>query len=283
MGRLNRFLVPWIMFSMILTGGVCFGDELDLVLMTLDPDVLILLDLSGSMNQNPAGEDSCSPLSRLQLNWQMAKDAIKMILDDNHDLVIDGSDETSLAVRIGYMRFSGGDDTGNDYNSGKNKLMNPIPSTDPPPFSSPSRYSDVWASVTDESASGGTPLASALNEAKLYLNSHKDADGAKACRQKYVILVTDGQDTYACNGNGIETQPDMYKRRKATVAKARALRDAGYKVYVIGFGAAMPAELKNTLNWTAYHGGTINQSDTQSGRHRRDYPVCRPMQRRNLE
>ncbi len=108
-------------------------------------------------------------------------------------------------------------------------------------------------------------MASALNEAKLYLDAHKAADSGSACRQKFVILITDGQDTFACNGNGTDTQSDMYKRRKASVKAAKALKDAGYKVFVVGFGANMPNELKNTLNWMAYYAGTDNPAATKSG------------------
>ena len=39
---------------------------------------------------------------------------------------------------------------------------------------------------------------------------------------------------------------------------AKALADAGYKVFVIGMGSSMPNYLKNTLNWMAYWGGTDN-------------------------
>ena len=50
----------------------------------------------------------------------------------------------------------------------------------------------------------------------------------------------------------------MYKRRREVVAKAKALADAGYRLFVIGFGAAMPDDLEKTLNWMAYFGGTDN-------------------------
>jgi Tfp pilus tip-associated adhesin PilY1 len=197
----------------------------------------------------------------------MAKNAIKAILDDDNSGTIDDNDEKSLKIRVGYMRFYNcfADDTGGSYSSGCNSLITAIPNTDPPPFSSPSKYSDIWSQVNAENANGGTPLASALSEAKLYLDAHKSSDSANTCRQKFVILITDGQDTFACNGNGSDSQSDMYKRRKASVKAAKALKDAGYKVFVVGFGANMPAELQNTLNWMAYYAGTDNPEATKSG------------------
>ena len=119
--------------------------------------------------------------------------------------------------------------------------------------------------VSGESATGGTHLAAALFEAKTYLDLHKAADVDRECRQKFVIMITDGADTLACQGNGQETQTTQYKRRRESVAKARALADAGYKVFVIGFGGSMPAHLKNTLNWMAYYGNTDNPGIANTG------------------
>ncbi len=50
---------------------------------------------------------------------------------------------------------------------------------------------------------GGTPLAASLVEAKKYFTENVNpSDTAIECRQKFVILITDGEDTYACSGNG---------------------------------------------------------------------------------
>ena len=201
----------------------------------------------------------------------IAKRAIFDMLDDNNDGTIDGSDEQNLNIRFGYMRYynCSGDDTGGDYSSGCNSLVKAINS----------KYSRVYCnsassctidsssspSVNSESASGSTPLASALNEARLYLDAHKATDSAATCRQKFVILITDGADTQACGGNGWEDQTDQYKRRRITVAKAKALADAGYKVFVVGFGSPMPHWSRNTLNWAAFYGGTDNPLVGNSG------------------
>jgi Tfp pilus tip-associated adhesin PilY1 len=193
---------------------------------------------------------SCSRLA-------IAKRSIFNILDDNNDNTINSTDETSLGVRLGYMRFynCNDDDTGGSYTAGCNQLIKPINSS----------YSSINTAVQAESALGGTPIFSALNEAKMYLDVHKAADNAKDCRQKFVILITDGSDTYACNADGSECDNARYKNRRAVVAKAKALGDAGYKVFVIGFGTAMPPYLKNTLNWMAYYGGTDNPNTANSG------------------
>lgn len=251
----KRIRVLWalIFCHFISIPAVCLGDETDIFSSAdLNPDALILLDLSASMNQNPDGSGPLRGPATEDSKITLAKNAIKAILDVDHSGTIDAADESSLKIRIGYMRFydcqHARDDAGTNYDSGCNSLIKGIASP----------YADIWTAIKNESASGGTPLAGALNEAKLYLDAHKDGDSAKACRQKFVILVTDGEDTFFCNGNGSQDQRDQYKRRKATVVKAKALFAAGYKVFVIGFGADMPITMKNTLNWAAYYGGTDN-------------------------
>ena len=153
------------------------------------------------------------------------------------------------------MRFYDcGSDTGANYDAGCNRLINPI-------FTP---YDTIWNSISTAAATGGTHLASSLKEAKLYLDNHKSVDNAKACRKKFVILISDGEDTLACSGSGSESQSDQYKRRRETIARARALSNAGYKVFVVGFGAQLPNPLKYTLNWAAYYGGTDNASAPNS-------------------
>jgi len=213
----------------------------------------------------------------------IAKRSIFDLLDDNKDTVIDGRDETSLGIRLAYMRFRDGNDTDGIYNSGNIRLgrKNTSGCTCSPSVSCESTstdnalvigssYVDIINRVNCEDANAGTPLASSLNEAKLYLDAHKAGDNAGACRKKFVILVTDGADTFACGCSdiyhcGSEAQYDQYKRRRESVAKTKALLEAGYYVFVVGFGADMAHYLKNTLNWMAHFGGTDNPLAPNSG------------------
>ena len=201
----------------------------------------------------------------------ITKRSIFDILDDNDSNTITSTDEQTLNIRFGYMRFynATSDDTGGSYSSGFNSLIWGIGSKYTRIYcnsnSSCSPFDSSSGSVSGESAWRGTPLVSALNEAKLYLDYHKSQDSAASCRQKFVILITDGADTFSCSGDGTEGQDDQYKRRRETVAKAKALADAGYKVFVVGFGTPMPHWLQNTLNWAAYYGGTDNPLVANSG------------------
>jgi type IV pilus assembly protein PilY1 len=311
----------WILIMMVMViaigmNAAClYADDTDLFMVKVPPDVLITLDLSGSMNWTPPGSNlyvgsddgddsndnlvSCSidgpfygksgpghthpcynlaqiggPIygdsacngpfyktsgtghstncSRLAI----AKRAIFDILDDTDNGVINSQDETSLAVRFGYMRFYAcGNDSGTSYNGGCNQLIKTFNTA----------YNQINTVVQGEGASGGTALAYSLTEAKLYIEDSKTGDTAAACRKKFVLLITDGEDTLSCGGTGYVNQPGDYKRRRETVAKAKALADAGYNVFVVGFGGNMPHYLKYTLNWAAKFGGTDNPLSPNSG------------------
>jgi Tfp pilus tip-associated adhesin PilY1 len=302
---MKRLILILLMVTVIgLEVPLLYADDTDLFMIQVPPDVLITLDLSGSMGLPPPGEilyigdsETCgtdvpyygSPepgcnkacgtrasgwpkysgltctgpfyktsrpenttnCSRLAI----AKRVIYDVLNHNNDNKIDSKDEASLNVRFGYMRFYGcGSDTGTDYTSGCNTKVKDFNTS----------YKDINTAVQGETNSGGTALAYSLSEAKLYIEASKSSDTAAACRKKFIILITDGEDTIACGGTGVVNQQGDYKRRRETVAKAKELVDAGYSVFVVGFGGDMPHYLKNTLNWAAKFGGTDNPKASNS-------------------
>jgi Tfp pilus tip-associated adhesin PilY1 len=227
----------------------------------------------------------------------IAKSAIFDLLNaDNEDTSankIDAADMKKLNVRIGYMRFrqtkswdgSGGNDTGYDYTKGNIQLITELGASSSLTGTSYSKTycgnttpctSDVVscgsgecvavAGTTDAPARGGTPLVFALKEAKKYLDYHKSKDtSANTCRQKFVVLISDGADTFSCEGDGTVEQANMDHRRRESVAAVKALADKGYRVFVIGLGDNMPQVEKNTLNWIAYYGGTNNAKEIDVG------------------
>ncbi|MCK9391803.1 MAG: PilC/PilY family type IV pilus protein [Syntrophales bacterium] len=233
---------------------------------------------SGGFCQDNSQPDCSVDCSKLAI----AKRSIFNFLDDNNDGQITAADKTSLGVRMGYMRWyscsnSSTTTTGQEgrasptynYSTGCNTIVRGIDAPysaiycgNDTSCSSSAAGSGTSSTVSGESASGGTPLSSGEVEAKLYLDAHKLTDAAAACRNKFVILITDGADTYACGGSGSTTDAPQ---RRESVAKAKDLADAGYKVFVIGFGAAMPDDEKNTLNWMAYYGRTDDPNTANTG------------------
>ena len=144
--------------------------------------------------------------------------------------------------------------------------------------SRPQIITDFWnecitAYVTDSiwtgssvGGKGSTPLATLLKKANIYLTARTNAELANpdpcgGVKKKFVILISDGEDTTACDAGGSSSS---VKTRRSSVTMAKNLADAGYKVFVIGFGSSMPAAQKNTLNWMAYYGGTDNPKDANT-------------------
>ncbi|MEI7637070.1 MAG: PilC/PilY family type IV pilus protein, partial [Syntrophus sp. (in: bacteria)] len=255
------------------TGGFCKTSKTGC-------DVYVGGSCSGGFCETNAQSDCNVDCSKLAI----AKRSIFNFLDDNNDGQITAADKTSLGVRMGYMRWyncsnSTTDTNGSEgryppslnYSSGCNTIVRGIDSPysaiycgDTTSCSSSTAGSSTSSTVSGEGASGGTPLSSAEGEAKLYLDWHKSGDAAAACRNKFVILITDGADTYACGAGG-QNDDTLAPQRRESVAKAKALADAGYKVFVIGFGASMPADQKNTLNWMAYYGRTDDPNTANTG------------------
>jgi hypothetical protein len=287
--RQKRTIFLGLIVAVLFAAPAAQADETS-IFTNIAPDALFLIDFSGSMGWNPPGDTSTG-------NWgpdaicagpygtgvvdctrlSIAKRSMFTLLDDNADGKIDCDDQKSLNIRIGYMGFRSPEDTSLDPMAGDQMVKWPIgtdyhklycnanPGCGIGAYSCTTWNGGYGACLARESYGGGTPLNWALKEMKAYLDTHKAADTARNCRQKFVILLSDGSDTYSCGGDGSEIMGDMYKRRRLAVARAKALGDAGYRIFVIGFGKNMPAHLKNTLNWMAYYGGTDNPLEVNLG------------------
>jgi hypothetical protein len=259
MRKMGRVVVILVVITLIgMNSSWVMADDTDLFITRIPSNVLILLDMSDSMNWDPSG----NPVSYPDRKIDIARNVLFDLLDNDDNHVINSGDEGSLDTRLGYMRFRRGKDNDDgEPLTGNIKVLSPIGS----------RYQDIWNNIShpSETAMDSTPLAAALNEAKVYfLRDINPNDPAVECRGKYIILVTDGSDTLACSGNGVDDEignPGMHRRRMLTVLRSEELRDAGIKVFVIGFGAAMPERLKNTLNWVALQGGTDNPLEPNTG------------------
>jgi hypothetical protein len=263
--KMKKMMLAALLFVSLFVGAVgLHADDTELFITQVPPDALILLDMSGSMNYAPAGPPYVSAPNR---RIDIARTVVTDLLDDNDDGLLDGRDEKSLNIRFGYMRFWYSlDNDDSEPTSGTIRVLSNMGSP----------YSDIWNKMNDPAEAnpvGGTPLAASLAEAKTYfVRDLNPVDPGLACRQKFVILITDGADTYACSGNGIDPgsgdesiNPVMYRRRMLTVQRAKELHDAGMEVFVVGFGGSMPDRLKRTLNWAARYGGTDNPLETNSG------------------
>jgi len=293
-GRNVKTMRIWLctiaVFAMLFSTGPAWADDDNTeegLFTAVAPDAMIVLDLSGSMKWNPPGDhDSWNNATNLYSNatcsgpfydhqshagyttlcsrYEIARKTLFTVLDDNRDGTIKSDDESSMNIRFGLGKFQDSTYTKlRDIAAKYSEIY--CGSSTCTVNQSANGTKNIRYSLSFSSVTGATPLVTALSSVKSYLDTNKTNDSYRSCRQKFVILVTDGADTMNCGGAGYDTQSDQYKRRRASVTAAKALADAGYKVFVIGMGSSMPAYLQNTLNWMAYWGGTDNPLVPNSG------------------
>jgi hypothetical protein len=131
---------------------------------------------------------------------------------------IDNNDMASLKLRLGLMTYTGsGSSSGSTYgglieNQQWGTGHSPV-SPNGPPFSP--TYRDLWNNVISTSGDHGvrdkgssTPTTLALkNDVPLYFTNAYDTTAT--CRKKFVILITDGEDTRGL-GSETKTNPRYY-------------------------------------------------------------------------
>ena len=304
MHKVSHFVFTFLVLFLLLPFSHALGGEEELFTGAAPPDALILVDWSGSMHWNPAGgttiwgaTDACT--GTLNANYsatykvkctraEIAKRALFSLLDADGNGTINAADETALNVRLGYMKFYNATNTtgiSRPYNIGSTYSQiycganSCLITTNAPSATTETNQNANTNYISGQGAIGGTPLNAAMAQAKTYLDTHKASDTARDCRKKYLIVVSDGADTYGCSGAGNEcANTAQYRARRESVLQAKLLADAGYQVFVIGLGDAMPNDLKYTLNWMAYYGKTENPNATKTGvdptgsaRYRPDY------------
>jgi hypothetical protein len=125
----------------------------------------------------------------------------------------------------------------------------------------PSTASDIHDAYNNGAPGGSTPTAISLDSARSYLNSLNLSVDA------YVLLITDGEpncnsslnpDTCQWSSTGCDPSScsaESCLDDKATVSAAKALKAAGFPVYVVGFGSDIESNL-TVLNAVAAAGGT---------------------------
>jgi len=165
---------------------------------------------------------------------------------------ITSDDEEELKARIGLMTFT----TNSTATSVLINIRNQIGSSSPnaAPFASPTRYSDIWNSVTNYAhASGGTPTARALNASQTFFSNAYDS--STPCRKNFAILITDGEDTMGLPGYGNGYSPNYYPggtfnsngsptgpnpgqvtRNNQVIQAAADLKAQGYELFTVGVG-----------------------------------------------
>ena len=192
----------------------------------LPPDILIVLDASGSMNEDQTntscGNQGCGATSK----WALMVPAINQVVTD-----------TQTEVNWGLKFFADSGSCGVNNNAAV-----PI---------APMTATAIATSIMGRtSANGGvsngssTPTRAAENAAVTYLNGLAATDQ----NPKFIVLATDGQPN--CPASGMQSADDSPGAIMAVTAAA----NAGFKTFVVGIATA-GGTAETTLNSMAVAGG----------------------------
>lgn len=193
------------------------------------PDMLVVLDRSGSMN--PDGNDDNTD------RWGGSRDAVVQVTSEFDD-----------RVRFGLMTFPGTQGGGGGWGGASQCTPGNVDvaiDIDRGPA-----IADV---LEDMNASGRTPTAASL-EAALPVVGTATAGPDAAPMRKYVLLVTDGDPNCSDDGGGFGNGVDTVAREE-TIAAIEALTAQGVLTYVVGYQTA-GSDFESQLDLMAAAGGT---------------------------
>lgn len=189
-------------------------------------DIVLVLDVSGSMDDPINGYDSQDKIDAL-------KDAVNGFIDK----VAEKSPNSNIAIvkfggkinnRIGNDKywFSTGPISGEYINYTQTvKALTPASNT-----------TELNAAVDALWAGGYTPAHLGLQLAKGIIENDPNTD-----RQKVVVLFTDGEPNGVESTNGFETSAV-----NSAISNSKSIKDAGATVYTIGCFGTTPSDNSNT-------------------------------------
>jgi len=183
-------------------------------LQNVPPDLLIVLDKSGSMADTPDGTKCPGMGAACETKWGDTTAAINMVVM-----------QTETTIRWGLKYFA------NDKGCG----VNPGAAID----IAPNNAAAIAASIMMSAPASSTPTRLAVNSGAAYLQTVTDPN------PKFILLATDGLPNCGARGGaGTDDSPGAIQ----AVADAAA---AGYPVFVVGVGTNTGADATLTAMATA--------------------------------
>jgi len=162
------------------------------------------------------------------------------------------ADEDAVKLRLGLMIYGTG--TYGTYSAIQVPVaINGATDTNLPPFTT--SYASFWTAIKGNLIPNGgnsTPMARSLEAARgRFFPIAATGDGSAACRRKFVVLITDGEDTIANGGsgsvptyysgstfnpNGVSGNTGQIARNTESISQAKLLADANVTLFVVGVG-----------------------------------------------
>jgi hypothetical protein len=206
-------------------GGNC--GQASVPIVATPPDVLIIQDKSGSMNEDDSGRGSGGPNSK----WTQMAAALKQVVMANDQ-----------QINWGLKFFSDSD-------------AQPCDATGAPVVTiGTGNYGPISTAIDGTMPGGNTPTRDAVTTGATYLSGVKDSNN------KYILLATDGLPNCPTGcasmskpSNSCTQTDNSGEDQAAAQAIGDALNNYGIKTFVIGVGDVATAQ--NTLNNFAVAGG----------------------------
>ena len=190
----------------------------------LPPDILIVQDASGSMNQDATNAD-CNGGCGASSKWALMIPAINQVVS-----------QTEATVNWGLKLFA---DMGSACGVSNNVAVSIAPMNAGAIAAALALRTDASGNVTNGSS---TPTRAAENAAVTYLSTLTDSN------PKFILLATDGQPNCPASGNmNTDDTP-------GAVAAVTAAATAGYPTFVVGISTAASAA-DSALTMMAVAGG----------------------------
>ena len=209
------------------TGGMTCGQS-SVPVMPEPPDILIIQDKSGSMNEDDNGKSCGNAGCGATSKWTHLTTALSAVVQ-----------ATDMTVNWGLKYFSDNNACG--------------ASAAPAVAVAPMSGAAVTNSIRGTQPGGNTPTRDAITTGAAYLATLKDTN------PKFLLLATDGLPNCptGCasmsNPNNSCTMTDNPSEDAAAEAAIMMAAAQGYQTFVIGIGNVATAQ--NTLNQFAINGG----------------------------
>ncbi|HMI94384.1 MAG TPA: vWA domain-containing protein, partial [Polyangiales bacterium] len=212
--------------------------------MPTTPDILIVLDRSGSMQRDGRWQPSVSAVRTIttdlqaQINFGLALFPKQVVIPDLAACLNLPQAEQAACFDAAAQSL------GDAVACGPGNIVVPV---------APNNGAMIGTTLDTTTSEGGTPTGETLRNL-IGTFGAPPADPDKIQAPRFVLLVTDGQPTCP-NGNGEDTTPADIEIANTAID---SLRDLGVRTYVVGYNTTGPANsaLATVLDGFATRGGT---------------------------
>lgn len=204
------------------------------------PELMLVLDRSGSMQRDAAGRRPSDGNFMAPTRWTATVTALDEVLQ-----------MTQAGVSWGLQMFPFPKTT---TQTDPLACKGDAPPTNEPAFNA---HGAIMATVNDSAPPldiGTTPTRAAIAATTEYLKSRTTTN------PKYILLATDGEPNECSNPDDPATVRSPTGNAAATVQAVQAASAAGFPVFVVGLAVGASA---NTMNQLAVAGGRPKDGDTK--------------------